>query len=302
VQDRVTLLNAHSRRVELPEPVDVVVADQMGAVGLEAGLLECFADARRRLLKPGGILVPFRLHLVGAAFSSRALWDDVSFWDEPVDGIDVRPVHGYARNVRYYVDGDPGALLGPGAVLATVDPGDPVAAPITATVALTVERGGDLHGVAVWFAADLAEGITISNGPEVANRLQRSHVVLPVAEPVAVEPGWRVHLELHVDPPDALTRWRVVVRDAGGVERAASQHSTVEGTPMTRERLQRTRPDHVPTLHPQGRARATALALMDGAHTVAQIEAAVWEGHPDAFGSPAEVAPFVAHLVAGEAV
>jgi hypothetical protein len=71
---------------------------------------------------------------------------------------------------------------------------------------------------------------------------------------------------------------------------------------MTRERLQRTRADHVPTLHPRGRARATALGLMDGGHTVAEIEAAVWTDHADAFDSAADAAAFVARLVAGEAV
>jgi SAM-dependent methyltransferase len=301
VQDRVTLLNAHSRRVELPERVDVVVADQMGPVGLEAGLLECFADARRRLLKPGGTLVPFRLHLVAAPLSSTALWEDVAFWDRPADGIDVRAVQAFARNVRYYAEAEPDALLGPGTTVATLDPGDPGAAPITTAVELPVARAGPLHGIAVWFAADLAEDITISNGPDVPDRLQRSHVVLPLIEPVPVEAGDVVHLDLHIVPPDALTRWRVVVRAADGTPRAESRHSTVEGRPITREHLQRTRADHVPTLGPRGRARATALGLMDGAHTLAEIEAAVWAAHGDAFASQDDAAAFVAHLIAGEA-
>jgi SAM-dependent methyltransferase len=300
LRDRVTLIRSHSLRVELPEPVDVVVADQMGAVGLEAGLLEYFADARRRLLKPGGTLVPFRLHLVAAAFSSPAIWEEVSFWDEPVHGIDVRAAQGYARNVRYYANGDPDTLLGPGTVVASLDPGDPEAAPITAAVELPVQRAGDLHGIATWFAADLVEGITISNGPDVPDRLNRSHVVLPIAAPVAVEPGAVVHLELHVVPPDALTRWRVVVRDRAGAPLAESQHSTVEGAPMTREDLHRTRPDHVPRLGGRGQARATALGLMDGEHTLEQIEAAVWARHPAAFESQGDAAAFVTQLVASE--
>lgn len=298
--DRVTFVKGHSQRVELPQRVDVVVADQLGAFGLEAGLLAAFADARARHLKPGGVLLPHRLDLVAAPATSPALWDEVSFWDEPVDGIDVRAVQGYARNVRYFTTSAPEDLLGPATVLASLDPGDPAAAPIEARAVLPVERAGTLHGLAAWFAAELAPGTTVSNGP-VADRLNRSNVFLPLGEPLKVQAGDEVRLELHVEPPDALTRWVVTVCDAAGTERAVSRHSTAEGTPITREDLRRTRPDHVPTLSPLGRARVTALSLFDGEHTLAEIEAMVWSRHRDVFRSAGDAAAFVTQLVTTEA-
>ncbi|PYM93211.1 MAG: SAM-dependent methyltransferase, partial [Candidatus Rokuibacteriota bacterium] len=53
LQDRITHIKGLSTRVELPERVDVVLADQIGRFGLESGILEYFADARARFLKPG---------------------------------------------------------------------------------------------------------------------------------------------------------------------------------------------------------------------------------------------------------
>src|SRR5690348_2959695 len=45
-QDRVVHVRGLSTDVTLPEPVDVVVTDQVGRFGFEAGLFEYLADAR----------------------------------------------------------------------------------------------------------------------------------------------------------------------------------------------------------------------------------------------------------------
>src|SRR5688572_16780638 len=57
-EDRMHFIRGLSTTVELPEKVDVVVCDQIGAIGYEAGILEYLADARLRFLKPGGTLIP----------------------------------------------------------------------------------------------------------------------------------------------------------------------------------------------------------------------------------------------------
>jgi hypothetical protein len=186
-------------------------------------------------------------------------------------------------------------------VLASLDPGDPDASPISAQVTLPVERAGTLHGIGTWFTATLAPGITVSNGPDRPDRLNRHHAFLPLSAPVPVEPGATVELDLYVVAPDSHTRWIVTVRSASGDVLAESRHSTADSTLITREELQRTRPDHVPHLSPLGQARATALGLFDGEHTLAEIEAAVWSRHPGAFASSSEAAAFVSQLVASEA-
>ena len=43
-QDRITHVKGLSTRVELPERVDVVLADQIGRFGLESGILDYFGD------------------------------------------------------------------------------------------------------------------------------------------------------------------------------------------------------------------------------------------------------------------
>ena len=299
VADRATVLRAHSRSVELPERVDVVVADQLGPFGLEAGAYEAAADATARHLRPGGTLVPGRIDQVVAAVDLPDAWAEVAFWDDAPAGVDFAALAPLARNVRYFTIARPDDLLGPAATIASSDPGDPSALPIRGAVTLTVERAGTLHGLAAWFEAHLAPGISISNGP-VAGRLARRHVFLPVDVPVPVGPGQVIEVDLHADHRSDLHRWAITVRDEAGEISARSVHSSLDGTPLTKEDLARRSPDLRPVISPSGTARATVLSLCDGQRTRADIDAIVGERHRDLFSDDAAVARFVDRVLASD--
>src|ERR1700704_416640 len=49
-----------SRKVELPERVDVIVSDIRGVLPLFDGALASLQDARRRFLNPNGVMIPRR--------------------------------------------------------------------------------------------------------------------------------------------------------------------------------------------------------------------------------------------------
>ena len=64
VQNRVTLIRGWSRDIELPELADLLVAELIGNEPFEEEILETTLDARCRLLKPGGRLIPHTLELM----------------------------------------------------------------------------------------------------------------------------------------------------------------------------------------------------------------------------------------------
>jgi protein arginine N-methyltransferase 1 len=298
--DRITLVKDHSLGAVLPERVDVVVADQLGPFGVEAGVLEAYADARRRHLKPGGTLIPRRLDLGLAPVQADALWPDIAFWDRPALGVDVRAIGPRARNTRYFTVVAPDDVLAAPATVATLDPGTHGNAPIRAQATFTVSRPGTLHGLAGWFSAELAPGVSITNSPLAATRLQRAHLLLPVDAPVPVRPGDVVTAALHLVPPSALVRWTVTIADAYGVQRARSVHSTLDVASLSAEELARTHPDHLPTLGPRGAARRTVMSLMDGRTRLEELEAELLARHPELFDSRAAAAAFVGRVVARE--
>jgi protein arginine N-methyltransferase 1 len=63
LEDRVVCLHGDSTRVELPERVDVVIADQAGPFGIGGGLFKAFNDAHRRFFKPQARTIPSRIEL-----------------------------------------------------------------------------------------------------------------------------------------------------------------------------------------------------------------------------------------------
>lgn len=64
VADRVVFTNAMSIQAALAEPVDVLVTETIGNIGLDEGILGWVLDARSRFLKPGGIVIPHALELL----------------------------------------------------------------------------------------------------------------------------------------------------------------------------------------------------------------------------------------------
>jgi SAM-dependent methyltransferase len=121
-QDRMRFIKDGSSRVELPERVDVVLADQIGQFGFEAGLFEYFSDARRRFLKPDGATIPRRLDLYVCPIEFEDMWKHVDFWSSAPTGFDFRPARSLAANTGYPVKFNPEHLLGAPEVAWSVDP------------------------------------------------------------------------------------------------------------------------------------------------------------------------------------
>ncbi len=297
VEDRITFLKEHSRGADLPEKADLVVADQIGGFGFEAGVFEYFADARKRFLKPRGITVPGRIDLITAPVETEEMWSRVEFWGTTPVGFDVGPGLTIARNSTYPVEYEPGQLLGKPAPLASLDPGADGGAPVQAHARVVIDRRGVLHGVGGWFVAQLSPGTAISNSPLAPDRVNRHHVFFPIDRPVPVVSGDRVHIKMQIVTAETLVRWEVAVRGPDGHLKTSSRHSTFEGMLVCQEDLARTRPDFVPKLTPRGRARLTVLSLCDGRRPLAEVEEEVYQRHPDLFAAHGDAARFVAEVV-----
>jgi len=290
---RMTFVMEHSRAVELPERADVVLADQIGHFGFEAGLLECFSDARARLLKPGGRMMPQRIRLMVGLVQSADIRDRLAFWSTRPAGFDVSPGIEIARNTGYPLMLAPSDLLGPGVEGANLDVTTAETGAFGISAQLTASRAGVLDAIGGWFVADLAPGVTMTNAPDASDRISRRHVAFPVGETVTLAAGDRVAVSMRVRPEDHLVRWRVDVRDG---ERTITR-STLNGMLLPRERLARTRPDFVPRLTPRGHARRTVLELCDGLRPVAEIERAVFDRHRSLFESVDRAQLFVAEVI-----
>lgn len=294
--DRIVPVHATSDLARLPEPVDGIVTDQIGHFGFEAGLFDVMADARR-FLKPDGWAIPGAIELVLAPIEDAEIRERLAFWSRPLNGLDFSAASEWALNTGYPKALEAAQLLGGAVRVARLEcPGDhDDRSVLDLRATIVAERDGLLDAVGGWFVAELAGGVTLSNGPDASPRLTRRNLVLPLRDSIRVQPGDRLDVRVQIRPADLVVSWRVVARTAAG-ERSAS-HSTLRGMLMTLDDLRRLAPESVPHLSPRGLARLTVLRLCDGCRALAAIERETYERHRALFRSPADAAVFVAEVV-----
>ena len=307
-RDRICHIKGLSTRVDLPERVDVVLADQIGRFGLESGILEYFADARTRFLKQDGVMVPGEIRLVVAPIESPELFGQIEFWTGTPDGFDFHHACTIAANTGYPARFDSTHLLGAPARAIALSLSTASMNALSAGAVLVAARPGTLHGIGGWFEARLSPGVTLTNSPLAARPIFRRHVFFPIARPVALDELDEVRVTLRIRPAGMIVSWTVDVRGTPGARgpAAASKgrfaHSTFQGMLVCREDLDRTDLRFVPRLSPWGEARRSVLELCDGRRTLAEIERELQRRHAALFQSFAEAAAFVTEVVTRYAV
>lgn len=298
--DRIVHVRETSTRAEMPEPIDVIVTDQVGHFGMEAGLVEFLRDGTRRWLKPGGRTVPRGVDLWVAAVESREQRDRVEFWSGRPSGIDVSAAYHTACNSGYPCAIDPAGLMTPGARLMSLDLSPSGPDMFRGEVELTIARDGSLDGLAGWFVAALSPSVTMTNAPGHPDRIQRRQVFFPISPRTDVSAGDTLRVSMQTRPTDLIVTWTVTLARRGADPAAAVtfRHSTFDGMLLSARDLHRSRPDFVPRLTPAGLARRSVLELCDGARGIADIEREMRARHADLLPDAAAAATFVAEVLA----
>lgn len=284
VADRIEFIKELSLNVTLPEKVDVVVADLRGVLPPFRRTLATTADARARFLAPGGHLIPRRDTLFMAPIHAPEPWA-ANAGPETVLGFDYAAArrHSFSRWTRGIFR--PEQLLSAPRAWATIDylVRTPPDTDVCGTVECAVTRPGTAHGLAVWFEADLAEGVGFSTGPDHATVYQTA--LFPWPEPVelAAGDGVRGTVEARMAGDDYLWSWSAVVERAGRAPLSFRQTDFSAHVVPMRE-LRRRADTFVPRLDDDGEVDAFALGMMDGRASVGEIAWAVMERFPGRFG------------------
>jgi protein-L-isoaspartate O-methyltransferase len=111
VGDRVRVVQGDSRKLDLGRRFDVVVSETVGNEAFDEGIVPLLADARRRFLRRGGVIIPERLSLMAAPARRLALGRKTPGVSKTsLDALAVHLPDGFsAREVRLVAD--PAALI-----------------------------------------------------------------------------------------------------------------------------------------------------------------------------------------------
>ncbi|GAA3030340.1 50S ribosomal protein L11 methyltransferase [Actinokineospora globicatena] len=161
---KLTVIQGDARTVDLPRKADVLVAELMGNIGPEEEMPEIVAAVAKRVLVPGGRVVPQRLTTTLTAIE----FDDEGWgiWGSDALGYRLDVVQQYAEPAAHlhFFQRPPVRLS------AAVPIGDSVLGATeqgvsTAPRTLRITRPGTLHAVMGSFTANLAPGVSLSNFP-----------------------------------------------------------------------------------------------------------------------------------------
>lgn len=290
LQDRVVFLNDSSYDVDLPEKVDVVVTDTFDTFGLQDGLLGSIIDARRRFLREDGTIIPRSMDLFVVPVELPDVYRGLDIWNADLYGFDFSPALDFATSNLYSVPVDTRvfreAFLGEPRSLLRIRLSDAETPNVSGDVVLVANRSDVMHGLGGWFAAELGEGIILSNSPEIV-RVSWKYAFLPLNGPIQVEQGERLNVSVQCCD-GAAWRWRVECAGRSPAERAS-----LRGFPFSKERFHKLSPVYAPKLTLDGEAELFLLGLFGGERTVGEMEEDLLRRYPERFRSPEAAARFV---------
>lgn len=283
--EQITFIQDVSARVVLPQPANVVVSDLHGVLPFFQSHLPTIIDARRRLLSPGGCLVPQRDLLIAALVSAPDLHAQ-HIGPLEVIGLDMRAARALTINTWSKVRFEPRQLLSEPFCWASLDYPTIEDAGIRAEFQLECSRDGTGHGFGIWFDSVLAEGVALSNAPGAAP-LDYGHAYFPWPEPVHLVAGDAVHLNLQATlvHGDYIWSWDSKILKSQG-DRAAKQgfsQSTFYAVPLNTNTLRKTAADHVPELSEDGEIARLVLTLMGDRRPLGEIAEKVAGQYPTRF-------------------
>jgi 2-polyprenyl-3-methyl-5-hydroxy-6-metoxy-1,4-benzoquinol methylase len=192
---RIRFVQADARALPAEPTFDLLLTECMGNFFVTDEMQPVLRDARR-LLAPGASTLPLSisLHLAAATLPG---WRELTFWEEPVGGLDLGAALPFASQAAYVVRCEPELVATDAARLATFPL---LEAPDTFELdaRLEVKKPRTLHALIGWFEADLGAGVTLSTAPGVPTHWGQMAFPLP-ATPVRAGDTVRVQLRLSMD-------------------------------------------------------------------------------------------------------
>ena len=265
--DRVVCHEGPSTRLTLPEPVDVIVSDLRGKLPLAGRGLAALIDARERLLKPEGTVLPRRDTLwLALASAPEAHRRAVTPWSGNDLGFDLGPWS--ALLAQSWSPAQPRAIdIASRPVLWTeLDYRTIRHTDARNRVTCVADRDLEAHGFFLWFDASIGDEAGFSGGPD-APALPYGCGFFPWPSPVRVKAGDAVEVDLGATliGDDYTWTWRSVVGET------RFEQSTFLGGVVSASAMRRRSASHVPELTEDGRVTLRVLEGLGQRRSLGEI-------------------------------
>ena len=269
----------------------MIICDHVGYFGFDYGIVAMIEDARKRFLKPGGVVVPRELRLMIAGAQSEQCRKKANGWALDPVPPEYHWLREFAVNTKHRVVFEPADICCDVVELGTIALDRDVEQALSFECVLTASHSGTFDGLACWFACLLGEETWMTNSPLAPESIGRSQAFLPAREAFAVAKGDRIAVKVQIRHADGTITWTITPPN-GKRQRLSSWNSQILRPEDLRHNTA------VPlTLSHTGRAYHTILDLVDGVRSLDTIEALALAVNPPLFPSDAETIAVVRQVL-----
>jgi len=277
--DKISVFRGLSTDYSPPAKADVIVSDIRGTLPLFEGHIAAIADARQRLLAPGGTLIPMRDNLrVALANAAKEYRPYEKPWLRNKFGVDLSAGHRFVVNAFAKVNLKPANLLSRSETLAVLDYRSMRNPELVTDFDLKIEEGGTAHGLVLWFDAQLLDGIGFSNAPGEPRQIY-GQTLFPFERPIEVAPGDHVVGQLAARLVDRAYVWTWQT-EAGGTR---FQQSSFLASVIAPDRLRAKANTFAPPARAVHEVDRYCLSRFDGSRSLQLIAEETQAKFPDAF-------------------
>jgi type I protein arginine methyltransferase len=299
LDDRIEFIQAMSADVTLPERADIIVSDLHGVLPFFKQHLTSIIDARKRLLSPGGTLIPARECLWGAFVEAPRLYDGlVEPWSEVRSGFDMNAARRIVTSTWEKAAVDQDQLISEPCCWGTIDYATVQSPDVFGTVTGRARRNGVAHGLVLWFDAMLHKDVGFSNAPGQPTMIYGVGF-LPFSSAADVEAGDSIEVWLRAKlvGADYVWGWDTTIYRHGRAEPVVQlRQSSLAGVSVSPMRLRKRLHEYKPTLDASGEVDLFILKAMDGSAALEEIARALLARFPDRFKSEKKALTRVADL------
>jgi protein arginine N-methyltransferase 1 len=154
LEKKIVFIGNASTDVTLPEKADVLISELIGTFVYAENLIHFVVDARDRLLKKDGVLIPSAIELFAVPVEAPKAYREAAFWGKKHYGIDFLPAHKVSMNRLHSCKIEAESFLSNPASIKHIDFNEvrkPEELYLDETVSFVVNRPAILHGLTGWF-------------------------------------------------------------------------------------------------------------------------------------------------------
>ena len=215
VADRIEFIQDVSTEITLPERADVMISDLRAVLPLFQQHIPSIIDARKRLLQPGAVMIPWRDTLWGAVVHAPEYYRKATQpWSDELE-VDMRATHPILTQMSRRAFASADQLVTEPMPWATLEYETIESPNVQGSLKWTATRTATGHGMMLWFDTELADGVGFSNAPGQTETIY-GREFFPFSSEVELNPGDSVSIDLSADLVRDRYVWRWDTRVASG--------------------------------------------------------------------------------------